>query len=212
MNLGISKYMELQLKKNLSDFKITQIHLNLYLYLFIFILTVTITSNISFAEKIIYSCKDKNGNTVFTDTPENDSNCINPQEKKLPPIKIAPSVKKSQPDNQTKSTKPTNTNEDTKYSISFIQPTNGTAINHCGGILDVSYNLEPDLIAGDTMEIYLNGAKYTDTSSTSFNIPNLDRGNHSIEVKITRDGKTISSQNVGFQFLRNCTPRATPRN
>lgn len=80
--------MELQLKKNLLDFKIKKSQLAFNMLMLT--LSISIFSNFSFADKKIYSCNDQNGDMVFTDSPENDPNCINPKEKNYPQLLLLP--------------------------------------------------------------------------------------------------------------------------
>lgn len=196
--------MELQLKTSLLNF-----NKNIKI---VFILTISfiIFTSYTYADKQVYGCTDKNGNAIFTDTPDNDPNCLNPKLKMLNPTLSLPNnyISNAKPrDSQLNSAANSKKQKNNNYSINFTSPNSGETINRCGGTLDVSFSINPSLAAGDTIEIYLDGGKYSETTGNSLTISGLDRGAHSIEIKVISDGSIVATQSNNFHFLRNCARR-----
>lgn len=174
-------------------------------------LLILLTTNLfsSLATATVYTCKDQDGNTVYTDNPNSNPNCINPSPKEMKPL---PGFNQEQLRSQLKA-RP-NTDKPVEKlpeynSVNIISPTNGETINRCGGVMDISFEIQPDLFSGDTADLYIDGAKHSSANSGgSITIDNLNRGNHSVSVKIIRNNTVVkSSDNINFTFLRNCARR-----
>lgn len=177
------------------------------------ILTCLIIAQPSISIAKVFLCTDSEGGAFYTDSPKNDPNCKNPIEKEVKPLpRYNPKSLNNNSNTNNKETASSSDilsnliNNNTYTNLTLVSPTSGETINRCGGVLDISYNLEPDLYPGDNLELYINGAKYSAASSgNGFTVNDLARGNHNISLQITRDGKTVQSSNsVGFTFLRNC--------
>lgn len=198
--------MELLQKLNILNYSLNKI---------LIILTCLIITQPTISIAKVFLCTDSDGNAFYTDSPKNNPNCKNPIEKDVKPLpRYNPSslTKKNTLDVD-KSSKlnglPNLIDNNTYTNVTLLSPTSGETINRCGGVLDISYSLEPSLYSGDNIELYIDGTKHSSASSgNGFTINDLARGSHNISLQITRDGKTVHSSNsVGFTFLRNCVAR-----
>lgn len=186
----------------------TKIRTSLFLGIFInFIIT-----NCSLAD--IYLCKDEQGSILYTDAPENNDNCDTPIKKEIKPLpsynanpNMLP-VEQSldDPDSTEPTMEMTNSAEINYSEILITSPSHNQVINHCGGVLEVFFS--PNLRAGDNATLAIDEQKEISSSTNSFKITNLERGKHTLIVKISRNNKIIqSSQPTSFMFLRNCAKR-----
>lgn len=198
----------------------------LYKILLITFLSVSIVNTkLVFANKV-YTCNDADGNIVFTDSTKPISGCVTtPKEKNIKPLPKYESNNSSSSfnsnsdsqsdirysndpediNNITSNLDQPTTQQNNYNTIEITSPTSNKTINHCGGLLTVAYSSSPGLYSGDIAELHIDGSKVTVSTSSSFTVNNVDRGDHNLTVKISRNGSIIASSNpVYFTFLRNC--------
>lgn len=187
--------------------------LNSKVLTFFIILSISVIYSQNNLASNIFTCKDKNGATLYTDSPDKDPNCINPKIKKLKELTIVPKGVNPNTLNNTNTTfKRTSDNQgnndidESNYytNLNFTTPASGESINRCGGVLEIKFTVEPSLYAGDMVELYIDGSRFGTTTGNSFTINNMTRGNHNAELRIVRDGDVQKKSNTYFNFLRNC--------
>ncbi len=100
------------------------------------------------------------------------------------------------------------------YKIRITDPENDAAIRDNAGNLSISISLSPELVTGHKAALLMNGKQIRElTGSTSFALPNVDRGTHTLVVRVMdQRGKTIEeSPAVNVTMLRYHLPRKQPR-
>ena len=146
------------------------------------------------AQKEVYKSVDEQGNTVFSDTQTTDSEKIEIQD-----IQTVPAL-----ENFPEYYHPTKPVE--RYSgINIISPDDDTTIWDNGGSLTVSVSIEPQLLAPDKIVLFLDGKEYASGTSAGFNLTEIDRGTHTLQVSIRSalGDITISSKVVTFHLKQN---------
>jgi len=132
----------------------------------------------------VYITIDENGNRVFSDKPSSDA-----QKHKVRKIQTVPAVKLPV-------AKPKAEKEVVASSYESLQITNpvaGTVI-HRGmtGNFSVMSSLKPALQEGDEVVLLINGQTFSQGSNTSWQLNNIDRGEHSLQVQV----RNIETQEV----------------
>ncbi|MDE1461713.1 DUF4124 domain-containing protein [Spartinivicinus poritis] len=149
----------------------------------------------SYAE--IYKTIDKDGKVVFTDNPEGKpaeevelkkGNTIS-----LPPAKISPSSKSSD----------INSKSFSYREFNIKKPTQDATIRGSGNF-SVLAAISPNLRPGDSVQLYIDGKPYgSKQKGLLFNLNNVDRGTHSIVVKVLNsDGRVLNSASVTVHVHR----------
>lgn len=89
-------------------------------------------------------------------------------------------------------------------SVTITYPENDKALRSNNGAFTVQALLSRELIAGELLQLSLNGEKYgTATASPNWQLINIDRGSHSLVIQVVRHGKLIaSSQVITVHLLR----------
>ncbi len=158
----------------------------------------------------VYRSVDEEGNVIYTDKPSPDAEKIDIKE--VQTIESGPTTPSKQAPSQAKEP------EVEQYTnLQITSPENDTALRDNAGNVSISVNVEPALNTkvGDQLVLYLDGKDIAKGSGTSFNINNVDRGTHSVNVAIMSKGgkELIRSDPVSFTLLRFSTqqPRPTPR-
>lgn len=146
----------------------------------------------------VYITVDENGNRVFSDQPSSEAT-----KHKVRDIHTIPAVKVPGKKEQTKP-------QPAAFSYNSLRitsPANGTVI-HRGmtGNMTVLSTLKPALQEGDNLVLLINGREHSRGSSAHWQLANMDRGEHSLQVQV-RSGKEddilISSQTVTVIVQRN---------
>jgi len=154
----------------------------------------------------IYRSVDKDGNTVFSDTPTEGAEEMqiqNIQTITLPPVET------------TSSPTPVDSTETSVYeSIAITSPANDEAIRNNEGIINVSISIQPALQANHILTLYLDGEEIQSSASPSFSLENVSRGSHQLRasVKDQAGRLKLSSPSTSFHMLRYSAPRNTPGN
>jgi len=146
----------------------------------------------------VYITIDENGNRVFSDQPSSDAT-----KHKVRNIHTIPAVK-------VPGKKEDKKEEPTAFSYSSLRitsPEDGTVI-HRGmtGNFTILSTLKPALQAGDDLVLLLNGQVHSRGSGQHWQLSNMDRGEHSLQVQV-RSGKDdevlITSQTIRVIVQRN---------
>ncbi len=144
----------------------------------------------------VYRSVDEDGNIVYTDKPSPDAEKI-----KIDKVQTIPAG----PDNfeYTPPEKPA-VADYTKLEI--VNPESDHVFTGNTGEVTVSVDIQPALNTkrGDRLILTMDGKKAGDSTSTSFNLTNLDRGTHTIEVYVVNKGgkSLMESTPVSFTMKR----------
>ena len=148
----------------------------------IFIVTfVTLcTSN---AQAEIYTCKDANGKTVYTDSP---GACINAEEVEVDEL---PTLVPTKPLATRPSTTSSANKEEDKNpynELTITSPSNDATIRNNQGNLTINFRVTPALQTrkGHKFVVTFDGAEVYSGTSTITALKNVDRGTHSISVNV----------------------------
>lgn len=146
----------------------------------------------------IYKTIDKDGNVVFTDSPEGKS-AESVELKKgstisLPPIKTSPTGSGSLEGDSSSAS----------YREFIIKQPSQNATIRGAGNFSVLTTISPQLKSTDSLQLYINGKPYGRKQKGSlFNLKNIDRGTHNIEVKVLNsDGRVLNSSSVTVHVHR----------
>jgi len=127
-----------------------------------------------------YKWKDARGNTQYGDKPPANANA-KPVE--LPKITVI---------------------ENYGYSkLEFLAPKVDQGIRANNGDVSVIVSIQPPLKEGHSIVFSIDGKDQEKGTSRTKNFSNLDRGGHTVGVKIIdNEGKTLKSSSVAFSVLR----------
>ncbi len=158
-------------------------------------ITLTFLTSVS-AE--VYRVFDEDGNVIFSDKPSpgaeevkiDNVQTISPSEVK--DFEYTPSVK--------------NTIDGVYTSLEIVSPENDQIFTGSANDISVNILIQPALNTslGDRLILIMDGKKQANSTSTSFNFSNLDRGVHTTKVVVVnKDGKSLkSSATVTFTINR----------
>jgi len=134
------------------------------------------------AQAEIYTCKDDKGDTVYTDSPDA---CVNVEEVKVDALPaLVPSKSIAIPNNNRSVV-----NEDDKNAYTELvitSPINDATVRDNQGNLTINFRAAPALQTrkGHKYVVTFDGAEVYSGTSTITALKNVDRGTHSISVKI----------------------------
>jgi len=165
-------------------------------------ITMLITLALANAQAEIYSCKDANGKTIYTDTPGQCANAEEVEVDRLPTL--IPTKPIAIPRNNNSAQKEDDKNIYTELVIT--SPSNDTTIRDNQGNLTINFRAAPALQArnGHKYVVTVDGAEVYKGTSTITSLKNVDRGTHTINVKVVAtDGSTkISATPVKVTLQR----------
>ena len=152
----------------------------------------------------IYTCKDKDGNTVYADSPDSAS-CVNAEEVTLPPLNTSKPLVYP-PSTSTDSSASGAGAAGAYSSLEITSPSLQENIRSNEGNINIAYQASPALQAqlGHQYVVTLSGKEIYKGPNSKVAIQGLDRGTHVISAAIiSSDGKTIiSSPSVQFTLHR----------
>lgn len=156
------------------------------------------------AAAAVYMEKDAEGNTVFTDRPSSED--AKPIELSPPSIYKAPAIPNAPPSGQAMDQDSDSQNYE---FVSITHPADDSPIRENSGALTVNINLIPTLKPRHRFVLLIDGIPATEGQSTTLRLQNVDRGTHTIQVRIVDadDRVIISSESVTFHMLRATIPR-----
>jgi hypothetical protein len=96
-------------------------------------------------------------------------------------------------------------------SVTITAPNNDEALRSNNGAITVQALLSRELIAGEQLQLTLNGEKYAvPTTNPHWQLKNIDRGSHSLVIQVVRDGKLIASSQAITVHLQRSTVKPVP--
>ncbi|KTD82334.1 DUF4124 domain-containing protein [Legionella waltersii] len=147
----------------------------------------------------IYKWIDSQGIVHFTDKPHEGAEKIKlPETQTYTPPKTP---EEGTTENQKKEEQPT---DEEKYTtLSIIQPENEATIRNNQGYIVVAVEVNPELSAGDMVQVIFDGAPMGDPQSNLvFQLNGVYRGSHSIGVQIvTPSGAVIKTSKTIQIFM-----------
>ena len=153
----------------------------------------------------IYTCKDQDGNTIYSDNP-NAENCVNAEKvnvDSLPPlIKTKPLVYPS----ATSNTNVGNAADLAYSSIEITSPAAEESIRSNIGDVNINYQSTPplQLQAGHQYVVTMGGEEVYTGTNNNIALKGINRGTHTLSAKIiSAEGKTlIDSPSIQFTLHR----------
>ncbi len=145
----------------------------------------------------IYRGVDDEGNVFYSDKEQPNSELIpTPTSNTIPMPKL-----------EAKQPVTTEEKKDSPYkSFSIVSPSNSATIRDNTGNLSVSLSIEPilNIKNGDYFRLSIDNRVVTArTTSLTTQIPNIDRGSHSLKAELVdSSGQTIMSNSVQFHMKR----------
>ena len=125
----------------------------------------------------IYRSKDRNGNAVFSDRPDDNAERIELQDTNRTPA-VTP---------QPRSKKAENKNKGANYVVSIVQPQNNAVIANGLRPTVVSVDVNPPLLPKHKVEFLLNGERLGTGSRQEYTISRLRPGPHQITAQVVDD-------------------------
>jgi hypothetical protein len=154
------------------------------------------------AQAEIYTCKDAKGNTVYTDSP---SGCANAEEVEVDTL---PTLIPTKPLVNSNSNRSSNKEEDKNVYTELVitSPSNDETVRNNQGNLTINFKASPALQSrkGHKYVVTVDGEEVYSGTSTITALKNVDRGTHSISVKIvdTNGSTKISATPVKVTLQR----------
>lgn len=164
----------------------------------------------------IYRTVDENGNVVFTDVPPKDGepgaavdldqpNSFTPESAPEQARRDGTSLESWLGEEAPAEDEDPGTSSSAGYSgVTIVSPANDASIRDNAGNLTVVAAVEPELRADHRLQLFLDGALRTTSDTPTFQLANVDRGTHAVEVRIVDEaGATLAaSQPATFHLHR----------
>ncbi len=142
---------------------------------FTLIATLVCYTQASFAD--VYKGQDKNGNTIYSDKPFENSNKIDVE---LSPTYSAPPVT-----TKLEATKKANP---VSYQVSIVAPAQDQTFTTEITTIDVKVSVTPSLQKGDKIQLFLNGQPHSAPSeNTTFTLQSLFRGAYTLKAQVINE-------------------------
>ena len=145
----------------------------------------------------IYRSVDKDGNVIFSDVPTKGAAKVQ--------LKETTTIKSLKVESSPETGSVPEKTEIIPYkSIAITTPADDEAIRDNAGNVGVQVALEPSLLPGHEIIVYLDGKEQAQGTGASFSLQNIDRGTHQLRTSVKGpDGHIlISSKSVTFHLLR----------
>lgn len=145
----------------------------------------------------IYVKEDQAGNKIFTDSPSENAKKLELEE--LPVLNF-PAVNAD-----TAPTEKSQTKSSGYEKLVISSPRNDEAIRQNEGKINVQFLLQPKLKQKHQLKLYLDGQEAAASAQgNQFNLTNIDRGTHTIQIKIIDPKKRViqSSNTVKVHLHR----------
>lgn len=157
--------------------------------LFIVFLVLCLNS-LSYAS--IYQQTDSQGDVTYTDTPSNNAKEVSLPSNSIstPSETVKADEKKPKANSKVTDSIPT-LETDSGYSAFGIESPKNLETIQNEPIISVKINISPELKAGDTIQVFLNGQATSDPiKSTRFELKNVERGTHQLYAVLYGADKT----------------------
>lgn len=174
---------------------------------FVCVITLFTSQSILQADGL-YKWIDARGNTQYGDKPPAG---VKAKPIDLPKITVIenygeqwkPMNFKEQPTEPKEAIKQTQSSSSPYTKLSFLAPKANQAIRANDGDVSAMISIKPPLKKGHKFVFSIDGKTTGKSTSRTQNFSDLQRGNHTIGVKVIDDkGKTLKSSSVGFNVLR----------
>lgn len=136
----------------------------------------------------VYKSVDSNGNVIYSDAPSKNAREIN-----LPPISIVPSLSPVDVARAGEIPDPKPQAQVTQYQLNFVSPLPDQVVRKPESV-GVNVNSIPALSNGDMMTILLDGVVIAHGNAATVSTENLDRGVHSLSVRVMNTAGQVISQ------------------
>ncbi|MDZ7670250.1 MAG: DUF4124 domain-containing protein [Gammaproteobacteria bacterium] len=154
----------------------------------------------------IYKTVDEDGNVVFTDVPPrpeqrgetvdlNSGNSFTPPERENDGISLEAwrGDEPAGPEDEEETV--------TRYnSLQVASPQNDAAVRDNAGNVSITATVDPDLQPGHTLQLFLDGELQQSGGTTTFQLSNVDRGTHEVQLRIVGPGGEILMTSPGSVF------------
>ncbi|TFH92915.1 DUF4124 domain-containing protein [Vibrio ouci] len=155
----------------------------------------------------IYTWTDQDGTLHFDDAPNhNQAQAIelpNLEQPALPKLEPYQQAEVQALHTQIATPKP--------LSVTITAPNNDEALRNNNGAITVQAVLSRELVAGEQLQLTLNGEKYgAATTNPNWQLKNIDRGSHSLVIQVVRNGKLIASSQAITVHLQRSTVKPVP--
>lgn len=159
----------------------------------------------------VYKIVKPDGSVEFTDAPPPDT----PAEQiEVQPLNTTPPL--VPPDSASSQSAPA---EHPGYSeFRITRPGDGESIRDNAGNVNIDLELKPKLLAGDTIDLYLDGQSVGGGRSTAITLSDMDRGTHSLQAVVKSPAGQVMARSNSVTFtlqrrsaiLQPAPPRAVP--
>ena len=161
---------------------------------------------VSSAQARIYTCKDQNGNTIYTDNPAECSNTEKAEEVKTDALPSLIEIKPVATPTTRSDNKTTKTDKDKYTSLSITSPASDENVRNNEGDVTIAFQSSPTLQTrlGHQYVVTLSGEEVYKGTQSNVILRNVNRGTHAVTAKIVaRNGRTlISAPTVQFTLHR----------
>lgn len=184
-----------------------------YVILIAVLLAILLTSTAMAQSDRVYQWTDPNGVVVFSDEPPDGASTRPLRTIEVQPVTVVPAYQPAQIEKANEQPVEQPAHRRAPYqSFTLTQPEDNEAIRKNSGDILVESRVEPGLYPGDVIRVYLDGKSVAEKAGTSFDLPNVDRGTHTLEARIYDDrGQALAaSQPVRFTVIRNSLLHNSP--
>jgi len=168
------------------------------------IFTLTLLLLTGLCQAAVYKWVDKDGKVHYSDEPKADAQLVEPKENTQNQIQVRPPVDLSA-GKQAAEAK-------IEYQLSILSPAHEETIRSNEGNFNVRASIDPEPPTGALWVLRLDGKVWRDAmTSPFFQLENVDRGEHSIQVQlVARNGKILASSLPRTLFLHRATLMQAP--
>lgn len=166
------------------------------------LIMLLLLSSASAAADTVYKIVKEDGTIVFTDTPQNGAVAVDLEQVNTAVIPTLTPDMPAQVIKRRERALP-------EVNLTLLQPSNEQTIRNSTGSFNVVAALEPSVPG--TFQLYLNNELIAESDKPSFSLTDINRGEHTIEVKFKhRTGKILASSNPTVIYLHRPSRLITP--
>jgi hypothetical protein len=169
----------------------------------ILIITIALIFTLSVSAAQLYKIIHSDGSVTYTDTPQTGAvevKMTGTNSAVIPRLKSANA--NQQPAKRLDKSFPA-------YNLELISPQHEATVRNNLGKVSVTARLSP--IGNGKFELYLDGELVQTSTAPSFHLQNVERGEHSIQVKfIHHTGKILASSNQSVFFMHQASVLINP--
>jgi hypothetical protein len=140
----------------------------------------------------VYRSIDKDGQVIYSDRPGNGAEPV-----KVKPVNTLPELQKPPSPEATQESAGPGEASIVYTKVAITSPQQGAIITNAGGSFLVSLVLEPQLRAGDTALLLLDGQPAGAPGDGGITVVGVSRGEHALQLQVTdAAGKVVASSEV----------------